>query len=1067
MTTSHRKNTQSKFKAKTLYLSCLIGLSTLVVHAAPSPFAPVPIYLTKIEDSRAKHNLMLLIDDSGSMDAVDVFDSETGTFRKRMTVAKEVAIKVIKNEENLKKFRFGLAHLFLDQNSTDYTAWPPKPGGWKNCNTNSACASRIVLRGIDDADSVSDQHINDMVGDINKMTPSYGTPIYSALSAVYKKMPDYMQYRCQKNYVIAITDGAPYESGKTPPASGDGRYDYAANYMKPLTKTFDMATTDLKIGGTDKEGGSWDDSSWRVQNVKTSVIAFKAKISAMEKLTEEGQGFYMEAKDAKELASAINSLVNRLSAEPDPVPVSPSFSQVPSGTASTDKPGTLSARLFTDSGNWSSQLRFTEITPAGNEIVNAGGDLVYKNASYANENDRTTIINVPGRGVQSLNKDNLSTLSNSDFALPVSASSGQWKMFVQWLASWGTVTDKTTGYRDRSSDGSATDIDRYLGDILTGAVVSDGSYTKDYKLSNNKIVKLSEFLMLNSNDGSLKMYQYKDNNTPYELKLSYIPGATKRENNGRIIEELKGRAEKDYGRDNAHPHLYFTGGGQMTQKASPRGQNIVVSTLGQGGRGVFALNIKGQRDGDTAVKTGFSATTSRDDRINHVPLWDSGAPVNNGQSANSDLHTKIADTLGYTIGSAAVDLLALNRTTDGASPIMSSTSAVEADIRMVALVANGYEGTLTVPTLHVVDAIGSKMHKTGAAYINTSGTLLKSVRVTVPTGWSFSKGKALSSPISVDLNKDGVADIAYAADQNGNVYRFDFRSADSTGWVGRPIYQGDPKKPITTAPAVYRKSLTSDEVVVLFGTGSELYEDDAKDTNTQTVYGIYDKIGAPGEIPVIITGGELLKQTISLLPDGSRTATSEKMQSAHKGWYTDLPVSGERVIRDMQVLDGTLYFNTAIITPVNPTPPPGVVCYVSEAKGSGWLMQLKAADGSLADESVSSAYATKDASGNRLIAAGLSVTGVILGSPNFVMPMINEKGEGHLYSRDEYGMSYRFGELTLSDQDIHPGCIPDKTGLATPDLNDPTKTQAEMDVICGKKQPKSPIVNRLSWRVIN
>ena len=99
---------------------------------------------------------------------------------------------------------------------------------------------------------------------------------------------------------------------------------------------------------------------------------------------------------------------------------------------------------------------------------------------------------------------------------------------------------------------------------------------------------------------------------------------------------------------------------------------------------------------------------------------------------------------------------------------------------------------------------------------NNNGTPIATINV--PDG----KG-GLSSPTLVDKDLDGTVDIAYAGDRGGNMYRFDLSNNDPTKWSVRTIFKGTLDKPITSAPAV---SKLKDKRVVIFGTGSDLSEDD-------------------------------------------------------------------------------------------------------------------------------------------------------------------------------------------------------------------------------------------------
>ncbi|EMS2674389.1 pilus assembly/adherence protein PilC, partial [Neisseria gonorrhoeae] len=106
---------------------------------------------------------------------------------------------------------------------------------------------------------------------------------------------------------------------------------------------------------------------------------------------------------------------------------------------------------------------------------------------------------------------------------------------------------------------------------------------------------------------------------------------------------------------------------------------------------------------------------------------------------------------------------------------------------------------------------------------NTLGTPIAKIEVKGGKG-------GLSSPTLVDKDLDGTVDIAYAGDRGGNMYRFDLSNSDPNKWSVRTIFEGT--KPITSAPAVSR---LADKRVVIFGTGSDLSEQDVLDMKEQYI----------------------------------------------------------------------------------------------------------------------------------------------------------------------------------------------------------------------------------------
>ncbi|WP_249928416.1 PilC family type IV pilus tip adhesin, partial [Neisseria gonorrhoeae] len=196
--------------------------------------------------------------------------------------------------------------------------------------------------------------------------------------------------------------------------------------------------------------------------------------------------------------------------------------------------------------------------------------------------------------------------------------------------------------------------------------------------------------------------------------------------------------------------------------------------------------------------------------------------------------------------------------------------------------------------------IASQENKT-ALYVydlgNGSGSLIKKIEVQGGKG-------GLSSPTLVDKDLDGTVDIAYAGDRGGNMYRFDLSSDKPSEWTVRTIFQGT--KPITSAPAVSR---LADKRVVIFGTGSDLTEDDVLDTKEQYIYGIFDDDKAANNVNASrgVLGSGLLEQHLT---QENKTLFLNKRSdgSGSKGWAVKL-TGGRRV-----TVKPTVVLRTAFVT---------------------------------------------------------------------------------------------------------------------------------------------------------
>ncbi|HEZ0581095.1 TPA: pilus assembly/adherence protein PilC [Neisseria meningitidis] len=202
---------------------------------------------------------------------------------------------------------------------------------------------------------------------------------------------------------------------------------------------------------------------------------------------------------------------------------------------------------------------------------------------------------------------------------------------------------------------------------------------------------------------------------------------------------------------------------------------------------------------------------------------------------------------------------------------------------------------------YATKTIDDQQNKT-ALYVydlESSGTLIK--KIDVPGG----KG-GLSSPTLVDKDLDGTVDIAYAGDRGGSMYRFDLSNQDPNQWSVRAIFEGT--KPITSAPAI---SQLKDKRVVIFGTGSDLSEDDVLSTSEQYIYGIFDDDTVANNVNVKLSGlgGGLLEQELKQ-EDKTLFLTDYKRSdgSGSKGWVVKLK-GGQRV-----TVKPTVVLRTAFVT---------------------------------------------------------------------------------------------------------------------------------------------------------
>ncbi|HGM2020975.1 TPA: PilC family type IV pilus tip adhesin, partial [Neisseria gonorrhoeae] len=370
---------------------------------------------------------------------------------------------------------------------------------------------------------------------------------------------------------------------------------------------------------------------------------------------------------------------------------------------------------------------------------------------------------------------------------------------------------------------------------------------------NSPIVAVGGYLATAANDGMVHIFKKTGTDERgYELKLSYIPGTMPRQYFDNDTSALKdstlAQELRTFAEKGYVGDRYGVDGGFVLRQVELRGQKHVFmfGAMGLGGRGAYALDL-------SKINGNYPAA---------APLFDVKNGDNNGKNRVE---------LGYTVGTPQI-----GKTQNGTYSAFLASGYAAKDI------VSGDNTT----ALYVYDLE------------NGSGSLIKKIEVKDGKG-------GLSSPTLVDKDLDGIVDIAYAGDRGGNMYRFDLSDNDPNKWSVRTIFEGG--KPITSAPAVSR---LADKRVVIFGTGSDLSEEDVVGTNPQYIYGIFDD--DKGTVKVTVqngTGGGLLEQTLTKENNTLFLSNNKASGGSNgKGWVVRLR-EGERV-----TVKPTVVLRTAFVT---------------------------------------------------------------------------------------------------------------------------------------------------------
>lgn len=978
-----------------------LALISFSVQANTQQFAKIPFYLqneTSINGQpKVKHNIMFLIDDSGSMLANAGGNYNVPNKDRKINIAKSALKQVLREYKD--QFNWGLQTL---HNNPRYLKWDEEKR-----KKNNAIYAYAKLPSPDNTkgdmkdtegftDGSADRNWKYVSKKVDEMLAYQATPTTRRYYEVVKNfvMPN-IKYRCQKSYVVVVSDGDANMScsnqapGENPSNSDNTNFNYDreyyySNYYRAIERRSDevykyfgpsevkvyedkhgqgkefsgnglsgyfdlpiydprsntpegekkfqcqyaeyakdasgnwvllgekdgkrevqglgdpfvpywdrnygnekrgmrffsqtLAEKDIKTAakdGVDAAGKSWDGDpndpkgvDYSKQLVQTFTVGFGEGFSEVGKnYLEKGASrpdWYFNASKPEKLLDAFKTIVSNIENDSKNTKFEGVSSTAPA-TTSTGIPD-MAATVHLNTGSWSSQLRFYKLNRDGTPINTTKFD-------QPSFNNRLTLVN-DGSKTYFIDRVADNEASNADFGISDGSAKDELKLewknaLLKWTGRAGSDEDikanavakgYSQSYRIRPTDpNDASKDERNLGDILDGSVAAIGD-----KRDNRQ-----EFLVAAANDGMVHIFRNGTSSNPYDLKLSYIPAGMEREDEkgqattlGKVLKDV---AREGYG--SSTPHRYMVNGGFVLRQ-TPDKQTFMFGAMGQGGRGAYALNIGAVANSD---RSGWNKT---------VPLFETEKGSGN--------------KLGYTIGSTQIGRVSIKRDT---TPVN-----LESNVRYAGFLASGYRSedvnsADNETALYVYDMTGKEAGTKGTgSNVSDAGKLL--AKIPAPDG----KG-GLSTPTLVDTDFDGIVDIAYAGDRYGNMFRFDLSGETPSKWSAQMIFQGSGNQPITSAPAVSRRS--KDKYVVIFGTGSEIYHSELDvATQNNAVYGIYDDTSKEA---VLAKSDELTSQTVQA--DGEYiSVTNNKVSEDQKGWKLALG-SGERV-----TVKPTMILRTAVVT---------------------------------------------------------------------------------------------------------------------------------------------------------
>ncbi|MBX8625072.1 pilus assembly protein [Pseudomonas glycinae] len=570
----------------------------------------------------------------------------------RINVARNVSTALVTSNRNL---RMGLATF------NPATSNNPGNGGF-------------IARSISDLSPVSgsvtqaqaDTNYNALISSINGLSAVANTPLaetYYEITRYMRGMAPYynstpstytspIQYRCQKNYGVVITDGLPTYDRTFPSndplggsrlpnwdginndgnnLNGDGEGDTL--YLDDIAKfAFDI---DMRSSGTDAAGKSWNAVDFPRQNMNTYTVGFTASNDMLSDAADYGQGRYYQATDSAGLNAALSSALSDITSK-----AGSGGSGVASGT--TLASGTSYFQTSYDPKDWRGTIKSFGFTSAG--AVNTSAVLWSTDTAI-----------VPGATAPTYQSWN--TLNNAAVTLAYgNLPPAQQTVLSQGLPTgisgidlveWSKGTNKT-GLKVRSV---------LLGDIINSPLVlasptektaSDlaGDTTYSSYLT-TKASNMNASLVVNANDGFVSVINSANGTRRY----AYMPSS--------VLPSLRLIADPNYINGVSHKFLVDGQLGVFDAQFGTAWKTLAIGGTGAGGKTFYGLQL-------------FDASAGNVIRA----LWEVSAPATASTS-------NAFNDLGYAYARPEVARLA--------------------DGRWAAFIANGYGSNSGVAALYVLD----------------------------------------------------------------------------------------------------------------------------------------------------------------------------------------------------------------------------------------------------------------------------------------------------------------------------------------------------------------------------
>nr|WP_294864096.1 PilC/PilY family type IV pilus protein [uncultured Pseudogulbenkiania sp.] len=403
-----------------------------------------------------------------------------------------------------------------------------------------------------------------------------------------------VQYRCQANFVLMMTDGEPTEDNEFPLA-GDPLYSsLSPGKDNPLPSFAGRAAAgDLFTSGSDGEGQGWDAEPFARQSIKTYTIGFTVDNTLLQKTAMQGGGHYFTASNREQLKASFTSAMDDI------------YRQNSTSTPPVSGERQTSALLHTtyDTRSWTSRLLSYPVDAKGRPDFSRPSEALLPDwdkrtvyTRYYDNRSNNWVCNKNG--------------SNKAFDSNVVAQPFKPGMADNDKLTFGSQPNDVIHFvLGHAMPGQRFDkrTTPWLGDVIDSPLTTFSATD-------------AQLVAVGGNDGMLHVFRKATGESAYQEVLGYVPFE--------VLTRLVDLTDPDYG-SAAKPHRYYVNGASVAQTLD-NGRSYLVGALAQGGKALFSLDVS------SLMSAGGKAAAPAE-----VVRWEAGAA--SGASA-----------LGYVFGQPVI-----------------------------------------------------------------------------------------------------------------------------------------------------------------------------------------------------------------------------------------------------------------------------------------------------------------------------------------------------------------------------------------------------------------------------